>query len=271
MRIDYYFEHLKDVGSLSKGIELLEIFKKNNFEIEKLSEYEPIRGNFDEKKFCELWVSDRVPGEYAGQSLLFKGSREVNFSCMASWSVNMHKNSQAVNGIAVWLNIKKSYYNNVEKLIKLGDDLFAWSEATYGYITQNIYSPDYGVNKHQREKCKYPDYIRKRLGRESRNGKNYIMLLGTDHGIKDPAWINYFGTPYLQEPDFNVPKNHVKVGHGVRFQIAENADDEILCEPDFLADIKKGIGDQWFWQNPKICDLKLPKFDRSEITRIEPI
>ena len=270
MKISYHFDTLKDLSSLSKGEKLLEIFEKNDFIIEKANECEPIRDIFNIEDFPKLWLSGKSPEEFAYQTLLFKGSKEISFKCMVSWSVNMHKNSQAVNGVSVWLNIKKNYLNNnIDKLIKLGDDLFIWSESMYGYISQDIYDPNYGINKHQRDKCKYPEYIRMRLGRESKNKKHYIMLLGISYGIKDPAWINYFGTPYLQEPDFNVPKDHIKVGHGVRFQIAERPDDEILCEPDFLADIKRGIGDQWFWQNPKICDLKLPKFDRSEITRVE--
>ena len=64
-----------------------------------------------------------------------------------------------------------------------------------------------------------------------------------------------------------ISENHVTVGHGVRCVLTERPDDERLGEPDFLENHKKVFGEQWFWQNPTTCGVKIPCFDRSEITR----
>ena len=137
MKIWYLFYNLKNLSSLSKGEELLNIFSKNNFEIEKASKCEPIRDTFDMKHFPEMWLSGKEPDEFAWQTLLFKGSKEISFKCMVSWNINLPLKPEVVNGINLWLNVKKSYFNNnIDKLVALGDDLFTWSEAVWKIVNK---------------------------------------------------------------------------------------------------------------------------------------
>jgi len=148
----------------------------------------------------------------------------------------------------------------LDKLIELGDRLFLWSSGVYGYITNEIYDPSYGVyDKKLLENCKYPDYVRRR---GCGSGAGTITK-----GIKELMWVNYFGSPYIQEPDFNLPDKHVILSKGVRFQLTESPNDEMLCEPDFLMTYKKAIGLQWFWHIPRVYDWRIPDFDRSEMIR----
>jgi hypothetical protein len=265
MKITFSFDSLSDLSKLSDGLELLDILSSSGFIIEKADDCEPIHTLFDPNDFPQMWTYDKPDGEYCSQDFLFKGGTESSFKGVATWSKNLRPNSQCFHGINLWLNVKKDY--SINKLLQLGDALFSWSKAEYGYITENIYDPVFGVfNRKQLEKCKYPEYVLRRGGRQSKVA--YVSRSNIYDGIADPMWVNYFGKAYCKEPDFRLPENHVTVGHGVRCVLTERPDDERLCEPDFLEHHKKVFGEQWFWQNPKKCGVKIPCFDRSEITRL---
>jgi len=267
MKIKCSFYSLKNLSDLSNGENLLKILFQNNLEIKNANDREPINIVFDIDNFPKIWLMENQVVPALSQTFLFKGSKEISFKGMAIWIKNLHSNSKEFGGISIWLNVKKGY--DIDKIVKLGDDLFTWSEAVYGYISEDSYSPSYGFNKNHLEKCKYPEYVRRRNGRESKNGKIYTSRGNLYQGLYDPMWISYFGIPYLQEVDFRLPENRLTIGHGSRIKLTEKPNDEILCEPDYLAEIKRNIGDEWFWQNPKISELKLPFFDRNEITRNE--
>jgi len=80
-------------------------------------------------------------------------------------------------------------------------------------------------------------------------------------------WVNYFSLPYIKEPDFHLPDSHVILTQGARIQITDSPCDEILCEPDYLWKQKEGIGLGWFWHVPRVCEWRVPMFDRSEMIR----
>jgi len=239
LKITYSFLSLSDLSDLSKGEKLLEILSSYNLTIEKADEHEPIRKEFTLSRFKEIWKGRRLEGEeFTSCYFLFKGKREIKFMGMASWAVGIHPNSKSFNGISLWLTIPKKY--DVNKLIKLGDDLFVWSEAIYGYITEDSKDPTYN-----------------------------LQIGNVYDGLPGLLWVNYFGAPYLKEPDFHILKDHVLVSHGARLILSERPDDEKLSDIDFLENIKKQIGIEWFWSRPRRRDLKVPYFDRTAITRKE--
>lgn len=80
-------------------------------------------------------------------------------------------------------------------------------------------------------------------------------------------WVNYFGSPYIMEPDFNIPYDHVSVNHGARLNLTETPNDERLRDHTFLQSYINKIGDEWFWHKPHRHNRRIPHFDKSEITR----
>jgi len=268
MKINYLFYTLKDLSALKKGEEFLEILLTNDLQIEKTNNSEPINKIYKEENFNEMWHPLNSTNENSSNLFLFKGSVCVPFMGSVSWNKHVHANLKCFNGIHLSLNIKKNY--DINKLIDIGDRLFKWSNAVYGYISQYKFSPSFGMNQKDYIHCKYPEYIKKRNGREQQknNGMSlYIYRSNLYDGLYDPMWINYYGEPYIKEKDFHLPENSVFVGHGAKVLLSEKPDDYILCEPSFLDNIKKGIGYEWFWQNPIICKTIIPNFDRSEITK----
>ena len=80
-------------------------------------------------------------------------------------------------------------------------------------------------------------------------------------------WVNYFGTPYIMEPDFHIPKDYEPINHGVRLMLSETPNDERLNNSNFLENSKNSIGVEWFWSRPHRHNKKVPFFDISAITR----
>ncbi len=238
MRIDISINTVKNLSDLSYGESLLDILKDFGLVIEKVNAYEPVNKPFEPENFPQMWSGKN------DCTFLFKGSKEVSFSGMASWVRNLHPDSQIVCGVNIFFNLKKNY--DVNKLLQLGDALFIWCDAFYGAITEHAKDPI------------YTDYQYVNSGR---------MLYHL-------FWANYFGKPYMDEPDFNIPADPIKVGNGVRVMLADSPTDEKLSDPAYIQMRKQEIGEEWFWVKPdkilrKELKKKVPFMDRSEITRKE--
>ncbi len=228
MRIYYTFYSLKNLSDLSNGERLLQIMSEYGLNIEKAGPYEPIRKAFSVSNLQDMWKSDGLEGDPKSCYFLFKGQK---FSGMVTWHINLFPGTRTFNSIHLELNIQKNY--STDRLIQLGDDIFAWSEAVYGYITEA--SREMAVNIHL--------------------------------GIGGLMWVNYFGPAYMKESDFHLPNNQVPVGHGVRVNLSETPNDERLSDLDFLQSLKDEIGYLWFAQIPSRINKKVPLFDKSAITR----
>lgn len=238
MKITYDFSSLKDLSDVSNAEKLLKILTSNGLIIDKAGGHEPIRKEFNVNNLHELWGYIRTDGRCSSNYFLFKGKREIRFSGMATWNLNLHPNNGSFNGLALWLSTPPKY--DIKKLIQLGDDIFEWCEAVYGYITESISDP-------------YSDI-------DNMPGNIY-------EGIPSLMWVNYFGYPYIMEPDFNIPDNYVSVNHGMRLNLTETPNDERLRDQTFLQSCVNKIGDEWFWHKHRRCNTRIPNFDKSEITR----
>lgn len=271
MRITYVFYSVKDYSDIQYGEWLLEIFEKYGLHIEKVGEFEPIRKTFVPKDFPKLWRVDKTTGLPSSFSLLFRGKSEVSFSAQVISNVNLFNHGQHLfcfNGMSLWLTVKKSY--DFEKLISLGDELFSWSEGVYGYITEINNDPDFVVGSGDKLPKGWEDidYLMHRSFDISPEG--WKMSRGNIGmaGIPDLLWVNYFGKPYLAEKDFQLPDDCVTVSHGVRFRLTEKPIDERLSTPTFLQQHKDIFGNGWFRQISGVSKVRLPYFDRSEITML---
>lgn len=228
------FYSLLDMSSLSTGEKLLKILLSYGLTIEKADNQEPIKKDYANNIFPELWRGRGIEGKSSSCSFLFKGSNEIKFKGMITWNLNVHPNSRILNGIHLWLTIPKNY--NISNIIQLGDDIFMWSEAVYGYITKESLDPSNDLK-----------------------GNAY-------EGIPELLWVNYFGAPYTNNHDFHIPKDSKSIGHGIRFILTEKPTDERLSDLNFLTSQKEIIGRDWFWSRPRNFNLKVPFFDRSAIT-----
>lgn len=229
MKISYSFASFKDLSNISNGERLLEILFSNGFVVDKAGDHEPIRKEFTPSNLPEMWKGKSC-------DFLFKGKKEINFSGMVIWNIDLHPNSKAFNGVHLWLNVPKNY--SASKLVQLGDDIFSWSQAVYGYITGDDYTDP-----------------------------TYDPLKENIHdGIPGLMWANYFSPTYIMEQDFHVPNDHVSISHGIRIILSEKPNDERFHDSDFLQSIKDKIGSQWFQDQPRNY-RKVPFFDKSAITK----
>lgn len=235
MKISYSFYSLKNLSGLLNGERFLEILLSHGLIVDKVDDREPIRKDFDTSNLYEMWKGIGIDGGCSSCYFLFKGRKEIKFSGMVTWSVNLHPNTKGFNGIHLWLNITKKY--DISRLVKLGDDIFAWSEAVYGYVTEESKDPSHNV-------------------------------VGNIHdGLPGLMWVNYFGSPYVIESNFHIPNNHTYVSHGVRIILSELPNDERLSDSKFTESIKKKIGVEWFYEHPRKSNKMVPFFDKSAIIR----
>lgn len=240
MRIAYVFLTSKNISGVSNGNKLIDIIEKFGLSIEKVGEFEPIQKEFGKNVFEEIWKGRGATGDYKSCCFLFKGKKEISFSGMVTWNINLHPNSRALNGVFLNLTLKKGY--DFIKLIQLGDELFMWSEAIHGYITEESKNP--------------------------LNQKNYFeMSCSINDGIPPLMWVNYFGAAYMKEPDLCLPDDHVPLGHGARLVISDTPMEDKLSDLEFLNRIKMSIGEDWFSISRNEKASKIPVFDRTEITR----
>lgn len=234
MKLTYSYYSLKDISKLSQGEEFLEILLSHGLVIEKADSQEPVRKAFDRSMFSDYWKGVGPIGGHSTCYFLFKGQQKVKFSGMVTWNRNLSPVSKAFNGVDLWLNIPKGF--DTKDLIKLGDDLFIWSGAVYGYVT------------------------------EDSKDKSMLVPGGIYLGLPDLMWVNYFGPVYINEPDFHIPPDHIPVGHGIRYLLTDTPTDDRLDDHDFLQHWKDYIGYEWFWEHPR-RKLRVPPFDRSELCR----
>jgi hypothetical protein len=237
MKITFSFQSIKDWSNLEKGEEFLDILNKYELFIEKVGEYEPIRTLYDHKSFPQIWKGRRIGtnNNIIECHFMFKGKNSFKFSGSVSWNKNLHSGSLVVNGLNLHINMPSKF--NACNLILLGDELFKWSGAEYGYITE-----------------------------DSKEQVNLVS--GNIHtSIAALRWVNYFGSSYLAEPDFHIPDCKVLLHHGARVILAEKLDDEKLGNSEYLDSIKKIFGSEWFWDYPQKHKRRRPLFDTSEITR----
>ncbi len=227
MKISYLFYTLKDLSDIAKGNEFLYIMQQYGLVIDKASSYEPINKDFEVMNLVNMWKTNENGGMPSSCCFLFKGKK---FTGMVSWHINLYPHTKAFNGIYLTLTVPKTYSTN--SLIQLGDDIFIWSGAVYGFISE-----------------------------ESKEASGNLHL-----GIPGLMWINYFGPEYTNESDFHTPSNHVFVGNGIRFNLVEIPNDKRLDDLAFIQSIKDEIGDLWFFKEPIKSNRRVPVFDKSEIT-----
>jgi len=232
MRISISFYTLKDLSDLSYEKRFLENINSYGLIIERADEHEPVRKEFNESNFEEIWKGRKAfENDMIDCYFLFKGKKDISFSGMLTWNLNLHPRSQAVNAIHLWFNVPKNY--DINKIVQLSEDLFTWSEAVYGYITED-----------------FNEIINNIYG-----------------GIGGLMWINYFGTPYIKESYFNIPDNSIRIANGIKLILSDKPSDEILRDNYYLYTIKNKIGLEWFLECRK--NRKIPCFDRSEITNFK--
>lgn len=234
MKLTYVFRSLKDLSSLSQGERLLEILLSHGLVVDKADEKEPIRREFDASMLPDRWKGRGPAGGHSSCYFLFKGQKEIKFSGMVTWDINLGPHTQVFNGMLLRLNIPKKF--EVNSLINLGDELFTWSDSDYGFITED--------------------------------SKNWSMTVpgGLYYGLPGLMWVNYFGPAYLKEPDFHIPADHVSVGQGLRVRLSEKPNDDILGDSGFLQNWKEQFGVEWFWKGSR-NKRRIPSFDHSALIR----
>lgn len=237
MKITYSFYSLKDLSNLSNGESLLEILLTNGLNVDKAGEQEPIQKDFVKENLSEIWKGRGLEGSHSTCYFLFKGKKEFKFSGMVTWNINLRTDTKTFNGVSLWLNVPKDY--NVNNLVKIGDDIFKWSDAVYGYITE-----------------------------DSKDPHNDLRIGNIHEGLPGLLWVNYFGSSFIMQPDFHIPDDHVFIGNGKRIILAETPNAEKLSDLNFLVSIRNKFGSQWFWQYPRKFERKKPIFDKSEIVKL---
>lgn len=235
MKISYSFYSLKDLSDLKNGERLLETLLSNGLVVEKAGDKEPVRKDFMKSDMPQMWKGRGIDGGCLSCYFLFKGSKEIKFSGMVTWDVNLHPKTESFNAVHLWMNVPKNY--DVSKLVQLGDEIFVWSEAVYGYITE-----------------------------ESKDPSNNLIGNVYD-GLPGLMWVNYFGSPYIMEPEFHLPAGHDTISHGARLMLSEKPNDEELDNTNFLENVLITIGNEWFGCSKSNFNVKIPLFDRSAITR----
>jgi len=262
MHIDIGIYTLKDISGIDNCNKLLNILSSHRLIIEKMGEYEPVKKLFCVEAFEGLWEGRVIDDKDMTRcDIIFKGSVDAKFTGMIGWGKNLHPKPLSVNSFSLWLNVKKSY--DISNIISLADEIFKWAEADYGYISEK----DKSVVNIQIQKNGFRVYA----------GNMYT-------GLYNLMWTNYFGKAYLAEENFNVPKDAVKLAHGVKIQLTDRPDDEKLSDLSFLKTYYNAMGDKWFWHFDEIVkdgrnyiahlkkgfhqgEVSIPKFDRSAITR----
>ena len=263
MHLDVHLSTFKDLSGIDNGKKFLDILSSHGFNIEKIDEFEPVKKDFSEETFEKFWEGHTCPRGITLCGIIFKGSADAKFTGMISWGKNLHPESESVNAFNLWINVKKSY--DMSKLIHLIDDIFVWSEAVYGCISE-------------KGRCLLNIPIQNNNGARK---TAYNILIGGLYGL---MWVNYFGKPYINKEDFILPENAIKLAYGARLQLTEKPDDERLTDMQFIESYCNIIGDKWFWHYKemvkegkyyvaymkdgfhmgKVCK---PCFDRSGIVR----
>ena len=235
MRIMYSFWTFKDLSPTEKGADFLALLDKHSLSICKTGAFEPVRHQFERDKMSSYWMSPSSDGKFHEGSFLFRGDENLKFSGMVSWNKGLPPKSKVMNVVYIVINMPKTRCD--DQLIEPGDDLFNWSQAEYGYITE----------------------ITRELFDE-KAGNIFTSIIGLH-------WVNYFSSSYIDNPDFHLPDNRVMLGQGARLQIAARPDASLVDDAQYKAKIVEQIGLQWFWDGRRKVVLRAPNFDTSEIVR----
>lgn len=234
MKLTYRFSSLADWSSVESGEGLLQILHSHGLLIDKADDAEPIRKVFDPSSLSDFWRGVGPEGGHATCYFLFRGQKESRFSGMVTWNKNLSPRSKAFNGLSLWLTPPKGW--NADKLVHLGDELFIWSKAVYGFISED--------SKDQSQRR--PGWI--------------------SEWLPGVMWVNYFGESYVTASEFHVPQESVSVGQGTRLRVTHSPEDPRLADTNFVQQIKRQIGAEWFGEGPR-SKYRVPLFDRSGIVR----
>ncbi|MDW7658487.1 MAG: hypothetical protein SCM11_15060 [Bacillota bacterium] len=235
MRITCSFATLKDISDLSTGETFIQILSKNDLIIDKAGAYEPVNKPFNAKEFPIIWQGYSINDNHTTGCFIFKGQVKKKFAGMVSWDKGLPENSIVTNSI--YVTVSGIGKNDYDSIILLGDELFSWAKAEYGYITE---------------------YSREIMNFDT--GNIFTCIDGLH-------WVNYFSKTYLNEPCFHATNDMYQLETGVRLKITDKPDDIRLSDSNFLNSIKQAIGIEWFWDKSKNTVLKRPKFDSSEIVK----
>lgn len=233
-KVTFSYTSLADWSNLQHATSLLDALADHDLIIERVGNAEPIRHLFEPASLPTWWKGVGPEGGHSTCYFLFKGQGKLRFSGMVVWNKNLGARSRAFNGLSVWLTLPKGC--DPSQLIQLGDALFTWSSAVFGYITLAEYD----------QTPKRPGHI--------------------TQWLPAPMWVNYYGPEYFTNDDFHLPDSHVCVSHGVRVLLAHRADDLILGDQEHLQAAKARIGLPWFGEGPR-SGYRVPVFDRTAITR----
>jgi hypothetical protein len=220
------FETLKDIGTYSCAKEFLDIMSRNDIHIVKVDDSEPVRKPFDEELFFRFWCRKEEGNRFTSADILFNGRRISTLSGMINWRYNLARGREVVNGIH--LDFRQTKNDDMRWIVTLCDDLFQWSGAVRGSISD----------------IRVMDALK--VG-----GNVY-------GGLCLPLWVNYYGEPYVQEKDFHIGPGFTKVGKGVRCILSARPDDSILMNLEFLKIHMTQIGEEWFRDNCRKREARLP-------------
>jgi len=235
MRLYYSFKTVKDMCDKVKGEELVAVFDKYELHISKAGSYEPVRLAFERDRMADYWCGTSSDGKFFDNYFLFKGTENFKFTGMASWNKGLPAGSRVLNSIFIVINYPAKA--DLSSTVSIGDDLFTWSKAEYGFISEMSRRIDI-----------------------SEIGNIFTTLPGLH-------WVNYFSSSYIDNPDFHLSDNRVWVSHGTRIQIASRPDDPLVDDVKYKNRMIEQIGLQWFWDGRRKVVLRTQDFNTSEISR----
>lgn len=236
VKLAYSYRSLMDWGDISRGHDLVQLLECSGLKIEKVDDKEPVRQDFLAQELPSYWLGRGLPGQHLTCYFLFKGSRPYKFSGMVTWKRLLPDESTWMNTLHMDFTISGKTRPEPDWLVGVGDQLFGWTQASHGFITDaSLFNP---------------------LGRSPAK-RLYLPQL---------FWVNYFGLDYLSSPDFCVPTAAVDMPSGKRLVIGNGYDDARLADKGFLETIVAEFGLGWFGEGHP-DEFRMPDFDFSALRR----
>jgi len=229
MKLTYSYRALTDWGDVLRGQSFIDILESAGLKVEGVDGKEPIKKEFKAGALSEHWAGRGLPGQHSTCYFLFKGQGKCKFSGMVTWHRDLPEESTYFNSLNVWLSIGKSRPDPVW-FLDLGDRLFGWSQAYYGFISlDTLYDPLHRP-------------AAKRL---------FIPKL---------FWANYFGQDYLSCSDFRLPVPAADLPTGKRMVLGSSFDDPCLADETYLSSVAEEIGLGWFGEG-NADEYRIPDLD----------